>query len=385
MFKKPLQFPQQEEAELMAGGIGGLHDNISPTNRPLNLLSVCRNMRRFGVSAAQTRGGRGIIGDQVEVTRILGLSGYYTASLKKLIAQSGTILKVYNDVTEVWDSLKTGMTAAPYEGVTFNDLHIITNGTDNVQKYDGAAVSDLGGTPPKGKYITSAYQRVFISGVSGSPHLLYASDIANAEEWSTGDSAAVPVNDKDGDEIEWVTLYKSNLCIWKRYALFELHGPELGQTTDNWSIVPIAKIGTPNGRTIADVNGLLYWLSDSENSKGIVRWGGGRPVLISEPIESIIDSINYGAIGTAFGVSSGEGEYLLAVPTGDSTYPDTVIVYNVADNSWWVWDGWNPTAFLPYRIGDTSTLLMGDEDGYVYAFGGAIDEEPVMFMLLAGQ
>ena len=379
MFKKPLQFPQQEESEPMAGGIGGLHDNISPTNRPLNLLSVCRNMRRFGVSAAQTRGGRGIIGDQVGVTRILGLSGYYTASLKKLIAQSGTVLKVYNPGTDVWDTMQDSVggyaaTAANFEAVTFNDLFIFTNGTDNVQKFNGTITAALGGTPPKGEYIASAYQRVFISGVSGSPHLLYASDVANEEEWTVGDSAAVPVNDKDGDEIKWTVLYKSNLCIWKRYGLFELHGPEIRQTTDNWSVFPIAMIGTPNGRTIADVNGLLYWLSDSENSKGIVRWGSGRPVLISEPVDDIINSINYGAIGTACAASNGEGEYLLAVPTGASTYPDTIIVYNANDNSWWVWEDWNPTAFLSYRMGDTSTLLMGDNSGYVYSHSGTIDE-----------
>jgi hypothetical protein len=377
MFKKPLRFPQQEEAEPMAGGIGGLHDNISPTNRPLNLLSVCRNMRRFGVTGAQTRPGRAILGDQVGSTRILGMSAYYTSSLEKLIVQAGTNLKVYNTQSKKWDTLKSDMKDAPFQAATFNDLHIITNGTDDVQKYNGSTISVLGGSPPKGKYITTAYQRVFLSGVSGSPHLLYVSDIALADVWSGGDSGAIPVNDKDGDEIKWAMIYKSNMVIWKRYGIFELHGPELGYTTDDWSVAPIAAIGTPNGRTIADVNGYLYWLSDSENSKGIVRWGGGRPVLISEPVDNIIASINYSAIATACAVSSGDGEYLLAVPTGTSQYPDTIIVYNANDNSWWVWDGWNPTAFLPFRlVGDTSSLLMGDNDGYVYVMGGQLDEEP---------
>ena len=106
MFKKPLRFPQQEEAEPMAGGIGGLHDNISPTNRPLNLLSVCRNMRRFGVTGAQTRPGRAILGDQVGSTRILGMSAYYTSSLEKLIVQAGTNLKVYNTQSKNGTHLK---------------------------------------------------------------------------------------------------------------------------------------------------------------------------------------------------------------------------------------------------------------------------------------
>lgn len=378
MLKQPMRLPQQEEIEPMAGGIMGLHDHISPTNRQLALLSVCKNMRRFGVSAAKTREGRAILGNAVGTSRILGLSHFYKSDgTKKLISGAGTVWKVYDAVSEEWDTLKTELTTGlSYNAVTFNDLHIMTNGTDNVQKYDGSSIADLSGSPPKGKYISAAYQRVAITGVSGSSHLVYFSDIANPEEWSEGDSAAIPINDKDGDEIKWAGLYKANWVIWKRYSMHELHGPELGQTTDNWSVVSIASIGTPNGRTIADVNGLLYWLSDSDNSKGIVRWGGGRPQLISEPIEDIIRTINYSAINTACAVSSGEGEYMLAVPTGKNSYPDTIIVYNVVDNSWWIWDGWNPTVFLPFRLGDTSSLLMGDNDGYVYSFGGAIDEEP---------
>lgn len=378
MFKQMIQFPQQEDLEPIAGGIMGLHDHISPTNRQLALLSVCRNMRRFGVTAAKTREGRSLLGDKVGSSMILGLSHYYKADgTKKLICGAGDVWKVYNEGTNKWEDLKSGLTGGnPYNAVTFNNLHIITNGVDNVQRYDGTSITDLGGNPPKGRYISSAYQRVAITGISDNPHWIRFSDIANPEEWIDGDSATIPVNDKDGDKITWAQLYKANWIIWKRNSFFELHGPELGQTTEDWSITSVAAVGTPNGRTIVDVNGMLYWLSDSDNARGVVRWSGGRPVIVSEPVENIIKSINYAAIKTACAVTSGEGEYILAIPTGDSEYPNTIIVYNVMDNSWWIWDGWQPTIFLPYRIGDTSTLLMGDNDGRVYAYGGSRDERP---------
>ena len=378
MFKQMIRFPQQEDMEPVAGGIMGLHDNVSPTQRRLAHLSRSINMRRFGVTAAKTREGRSLLGDKVGNSMILGLSHYYKADgTKKLICGAGDVWKVYNEGTNKWGDLKSGLTGGnPYNAVTFNNLHIMTNGIDDVQKYDGSVIANLGGSPPKGKHISSAYQRVAITGVDGSPHLLYLCDIADPEEWTNGDAAAIPVNDKDGDEIKWTRLYKANWVIWKRYSLHELHGPEQGQTADEWSVVSVAGIGTPNGRTVIDVNGYLYWLSDSDNAKGIVRWGGGMPVLISEPVEEVMRSINYAAINTACAASSGEGEYILAVPTGENQHPNIIIIYNAVDNSWWIWDGWQPTIFLPYRIGDTSTLLMGDNDGRVYAYGGSRDERP---------
>ena len=95
MFKKPLQFPQQEEAEQMAGGIIGLALPFSPVTRPLGFLSHSKNLIRAEKTAAETRAGRILIGNQVGATQALGLASFYpSAGTKKLISGSGTVWKV---------------------------------------------------------------------------------------------------------------------------------------------------------------------------------------------------------------------------------------------------------------------------------------------------
>lgn len=378
MFKKPLQFPQQQAMEPMAAIIRGIVTNLSPVSRPLSVLSSMKNMQRYGQTGAETRPGRSKIGDSVGATRILGLSAFYTASIKKIIAQAGTVVKVYNPATDVWDTMQDSVgdyaaTAANFEAVTFNDLLIFTNGTDNVQKFNGTITAVLGGTPPKGKYIATAYQRMFLAGVTSYPHLLYVSDVADAENWSTEDSASIPINDKDGDEIKWMCMFKTKLMIWKRYGFFELHGPELGLTTDNWRIVNVAPIGTANGRTVAEVNGAFFWLSDSEDAKGIVIFEGGRPRLISEPIKDIIERINYAAIATACATTDGEGKYILFVPLDAATSPNYGIVFDTNDGTWWLWENWNPVIFTSYRQTNSEVVVMGDNNGAVYVVGGTTD------------
>ena len=372
--KENIQLPEQSGHEVLTGGILGLADPFSPVSRPLGYLSSVKNLIRADKTGAETRPGRAQVGDKVGSTRILGLAALYTQSgAKKLVTGSGTAWKVYNPTTQVWDSLKTGLTAdTKFEGACIDDLLILTNGKDNVQKYDGSSIVDLGGSPPKSPFIAVGYRRVFLVNL---PHQLAACDPANPEEWTGEDSATISINAKDGDTITWLRFYGTNLYIWKRHSLHELHGPELGQVSANWRNFKVADVGTPNGRTIAGVGGALFWLSDSPNSKGVVVWaGGGSPQLISDPIQGIIDRINWDYVSTAAAGTDGNGNYLLSVPLDSATAPTHTIVYCTLDGSWWIWEGWAPTAYGSYRLStDKETYLFGDNTGYVYSIGGDDD------------
>ena len=379
MFKKPLQFPQQEEAEQMAGGIIGLALPFSPVTRPLGFLSHSKNLIRAEKTAAETRAGRILIGNQVGATQALGLASFYpSAGTKKLISGSGTVWKVYNPATLVWDNLKTGLTANKrFEAVTFDDKIIITNGTDVVQTWDGtAAIAALAGSPPVSPFIATGYRRVFLVTL---PHQVHACDPADPTNWATLDSSTHSINAKDGDTITQIRFHRTNLYIWKRHSLHELHGPELGQVTKNWRNFKVADIGTPNGRTIVDIGGVLFWLSDSINAKGIVAFTSGKPELISDGIKGIIDRINWDAISTASAGTDGNGNYLLSVPLDSATTPTSTIVYCTTDGSWWLWDGWVPTVYGSYRLSaDKDSYILGDNTGYVYSIGGTTDAGTVI-------
>jgi hypothetical protein len=372
--KENIQLPEQSGHEVLTGGILGLADPFSPVSRPLGYLSSVKNLIRADKTGAETRPGRAQVGDKVGSTRILGLATLYTQSgAKKLVAGSGTGWKVYNPTPKTWDSIKAGLTAdTKFEGACIDDLLILTNGKEGVQKYDGSDVADLGGSPPKSPFIAVGYRRVFLVDL---PHQLAACNPGDPTEWTGEDSATISINAKDGDTITWIQFYGTNLYIWKRHSLHELHGPELGYVSANWRNFKVANVGTPNGRTIAGVGGALFWLSDSPNNKGIVAWtGGGSPQLISDPIKGIIDRINWDNVSTAAAGTDGEGNYLLSVPLDSATTPTHTIVYCTLDGSWWLWEGWVPTVYGSYRLStDKETYLFGDNTGYVYSIGGDDD------------
>jgi hypothetical protein len=370
--KKPLNLPKQSSIERMAGGIIGVHDNISPTTRPLGALSVCRNLIRYGETAAMTRPGREKIGLSLGSGPVLGVAGYFKSDgTKRLIAGVGNKWKAYHEGQ--WSDIYTPTAGKPFEAVMFGDMLILTNGTDKVQKYEGeSSTSDLDGSPPKSPFIATAYRRVFLVTL---PHLLVFSDVGNAEVWDPeelNDAGQLPINDKDGDEIKWVQLYKTNMVIWKRNSLHELHGPELAYLSPRWKVYNIAKLGTPNGRTVAEVNGVLYWLSDTDGNTGIVRWDGGVPRLISSPVNNVMEAINWSYISEAC-ATAWNGYYILSVPTGDSTEANQQIFYNTVDQSFWLGDGWLPTKFTVYRPTGQEEVVMGDQDGSVYKIGGTKD------------
>ena len=369
--KENIQMPQQSDHEVIAGGIKGIAAPLSPVARDIGLLSAGKNLARHERTAAATRPGRAAVGEQVGTSTVLGLATWYKYDgTKRLISGSGTVWRAYNGT--LWSDIKTGLTTGKrFEAANYDDLLIITNGEDDVQKYNGTEVTALGGSPPKSPFVLVAYRRLFLIEM---PHLLRCSDVADIEEWTEPDSAAIPINAKDGDKVTWLQQYKTNIYIWKRHGLFELHGPELGHVTKNWRILAVDKVGTPNGRTVQEVDGTLFWLSDSKNARGIVGWTGGRPEVISDGIADFIDTINWDYISTAAAGTDGNGNYLLSVPLGTAQTPTSTIVFNTRDGSWWLWEGWTPVAYSQHRLSSNKeSYLMGDNNGTVYSIGGADD------------
>ena len=375
--KDNFELPQQDSSEHLTGGMRGLADPLSPVSRPLGFLSEVKNLIRADKTAAETRPGRVAVGSTLGGTRVLGLVPFYYGDAKtgvhqhkKLIAGTGSTWNVWDGS---WATLKTGLTAdRKFEGAMMDDHLFLTNGADAVQVYDGSTIEDLAGDPPESPFIAQGYRRLFLVNL---PHQLVVCNPAEPTNWTTEDSASLTISGKDGDIITWIQFYRTNLYIWKRHSLHELHGPELGQVTKNWRDFRAHKVGTPNGRTIAEVNGTLFWLSDSENSKGIVSWvGGGPPQLLSEPIQGIIDRINWGIISCASGGTDGMGNYLLSVPLDSATTPTHTIAYCTQDGSWWVWEGWVPSVYGEYRLhGYEESPVLGDNNGTVYQIGGTTD------------
>lgn len=378
MFKRPIQLPTTNVQTVSAGGFAGIYDDLSPASRSLQQLSDAVNVYHSGGTAIRTRPGRQSIGD-VGAGRSLGLAAFYPSSgANRLVSGAGGTWQAWDGA--VWSPIATGLTPGmPFEAVTFNNSLIISNGADAMKTWTGTGnVTDLDAGAPKAKFLTTGYKRIFAAGVQGNPHLVYVSDIARANVWintanppTDADTAAISVNDKDGDEIKAVRMYQSQVVVWKRRSVHEINGPELGRLTSQWRVSAIGSPGTVNGRTIVEIGGRMYWLSD----QGVVAWSGAIPRVISQPVQALIRRINWSAIDVAAAGHDGEGRYMLSLPLDGATNPTYVLVYDTNDDSWWVWNGWQACEFGSYRTGSDGrdTPLIGDTSGEVFTLGGTSD------------
>lgn len=371
-----MQMPQASLRMMSADTIKGLYTDLSPAARQFSYLSSMRNLWRDGKTAAQTRPGRTVIGSVLGSPT--GLAPLYKEDgTEYLIAGAGSNL--YQSTGGAWTSIYAGMGSNLWGSAVFNDELIVCDPTNKPVRCFGTGALPLEGNPPQARYACSAYKSLFLAGVPGEQHMLYASHPGDAKRWpatvdvnlipNAGDSTAIPVNDKDGDRITWLQVFRSNLVIWKRHSIHELYGPEVGQVSDNWRVMQAGNRGTPTGRTVVEINSSLYWLSDD----GIVQWGGGKIELISDPIRQIINRINWGSVGFIAAGHSGRGHYILSLPLDGAGLPNTTVVYDTNDGTWWVWDGWSPCAFAPFRIAGQEILCHTDGWGGVYQMTGTTD------------
>jgi hypothetical protein len=97
------------------------------------------------------------------------------------------------------------------------------------------------------------------------------------------------------------------------------------------------EVGCAARMTVATAGSYVYFLAD----QGVYRLDNsqldlalrGNTLPLSEPIADIFSTINQSAVGTSNAVYFGN-RYYLAVPTGNATSPNTLLIYNQLNESW---------------------------------------------------
>lgn len=140
------------------------------------------------------------------------------------------------------------------------------------------------------------------------------------------------------------------LCTWQNLLFafktsskfFVFFGNSVGATgVPVFNYRPVEKIGCDAwGGACAGLDG-VYFIS----KRGIYRTTGGPAELVSQPLDPLFQGIN------ALGISAINQQYLplakiafhddrifVGVPTGSSTYNDTLLVYSPLYNYWTIWN-----------------------------------------------
>lgn len=282
-------------------------------------------------------------------TGIYGLFPYYynNGANRKLIYASHTVLGEMSVGDGSISTITSGLTSNQRtRAVTFQDLLILVNGSNNPQKIDESTGADLGGDPSVTKYIALHKNYLFIAGNSTYPSRLWYCDLDTPETW--GANSFFDVNTDDGQSITGLQVTLDALIIYKDYNIYLLYG-DTPTYTDGLTLWRIKQASTDTGAVnqgcISTVGKNLVYLS---RNKGVQTFGGGvttaevkfdslASATLSRDITPTIKSLNESRFSQAEAINF-DYKYILSVPNNASTTNNLNLVFDYATGDWLLWD-----------------------------------------------
>lgn len=401
------------------------YEVMQPT-QAYDLLNVTFDERggvrqRPGFSAFAPKSGSPlVIGDATN--RFDSMAPYYTTGgTKHLVCGAGNRLEVYDTTgAQVTSSTSTSPTANPHYFVRFGGptktVIYAANGTDQLRQWDGSGWSlptilpASTGVIPTGKFVavTPWDNRVVCANYTpGSPSVggknrstVRFSDPSVPDTWESFNW--VDVTPGDGEQIMGVAAFDNYVIVFKETKFFVFYGtsinPEDGTPEFSYRAVD-ASVGLAAPQALCVAPDGVYFLSQD----GIYKTNGGYPQRVSELVEPLFDGespdlysgsvINWSA-SSKIRMAYLNKQVFVAVPTGGATENDRLLVFDIPDQWWTVWDipaaaltafkvGAFPEIVFAYsaadsgnykRIGriedalESDAALKSGDDGVIYSF-----------------
>lgn len=245
-------------------------------------------------------------------------------------------IEKYNTGTDAWDDISgttltgdtTDLISMALPTLSGKRILCITNGIDPIQKWTGSGnTSDLGGTPPRAKFIQEYKTYLVAAHILGGtdiPQRIQWSDTADPENWSTGNAGAIDLIE-DGKDITGMNLYGNYLAVHKETSIY------LGYLISTTYIFKFDRKNTGVG-TVA--NNSIVNLPTNEQCfvalDGIRAFNGISAPLINAPInDEIRRIINKEFAYRSWGILKKEkDEAWFGIPTGSEEVPQTIYKYN---------------------------------------------------------
>lgn len=366
---------------------GGQVSNLRPSLLQPNQSEGLLNIDLVRLEDATTR--RGCDQMSTEATganRILGLAYYDTTTIEKLVRvkNTGTMKVQTHDGTPAssWvDAAGWTPSAVDCAIVQGNDKLFFANGTDNLRSWDGAAFTDMGTvypSPPHYANILHATNRLIGWGDTANRDTLGFSGILTEGTWSLANTLRIGAG--DGDQIVCCILWTNTLlAVFKRSSAY-LVDIDPSVTVANMSVKLISRtIGCVGARAACKVGSDIWFMSD-DGVRSLRRVLNGEDTevapALSFPVNDIVEGLNRDALSTCCCLFYND-RFLLAIPTGSNTQPDTVLPAKVlSDGVRWMgrWSGWAPCIFARSYIGGLQRLNIGRSDGQVWRWREFVQE-----------
>jgi len=233
--------------------------------------------------------------------------------------------------------------AIPYDDAASDNIIVVTNGVDPIQKWDGTGyMEDLGGSPNKAKYIgyfgSVGYEHLILGwtndGSNNLPQTIELSDAGETETWGGTYYDLLDTN----DQIKGILSLQTRLIVYKERSITEAWPNPSGGNLDplDFNQNKIRDIGTYSIRTVVDF-GMFHIFAGTDN---IYKFDGSNIIPIgSEVIKSMLEEISKVYMHRAFAFPIRDKSlYCLFVPTNESEYCNKAYVYNHRENHWTIWE-----------------------------------------------
>lgn len=276
--------------------------------------------------ALQVRLGRTAFGTAGSgVTRLLTNFGN-----THLVRAVGSDLQ-YNSSGSNWTIMAGSFSDKDWDSANF-DINgpalILSNGTDTPRYWNGSTLT-TNSAMPKGKYVAADNRRVYTAGISGELDSVYYCAFQDALDWTTVEnSGIVQFYTANGGAITALHAFEGQIYAFKKDAFCLIF--HTGDSRVTHRLVEASNdIGCVSYKTVVELGPYLFWLGFNQ----VYICSGGSAQAIGEGVKTFLETINYAAAENACAWSDGT-RYYLCIPTGNSTQPDTCLVYDYQFKKW---------------------------------------------------
>ena len=245
-----------------------------------------------------------------------------------------------------------------------DDLFWTDSGATGIRTWDGTTVSSVA-TSPVATILESYTNRLIASGDASTPDSVYFSDILDSTTWDVNNIIRVGA---DGTPVTAVKGWQESLVlIFKEQSTWVIDANPVN-TVANMEIRNVHRtVGCLAKKSVVQVGQDLWFLSRTGIQSVQRQFATSNNVIavpVSQPVHDVVQAINWEYAYKSVAIFY-NNIYLLAVPTGSSTEPNTVLAYFYLTQSWATWSGFEVTAWMEQPIEGRTRLILGNSSGEV--------------------
>ncbi len=332
----------------------GLIDRSDANVIPVNAAQDCQNVISRVIGRLKIRGGQKKLNSaSLANSRITGLYPYYTESgIKRLVTACNGKVYYWDKNTSAFVQIYTDLFATA--DVLFEscaNYMVGFNGVNIPFKWDGTNdVSALANAPAGGRMPVLHKEQLFIQHYA-HPSQLWWSEPFYPESWPAVNYWSF--NDGDGDSITCHKPFLGELIIFKRRSIHNLRGTTLD---DFRSDMLDSRVGCVGPRAAAVDGNAMYFVADD----GLYHFNGVKATNLTEGrIPRFWSRINKQYIHKA-AVEIWDGLLWVALPEGNSSVNNVVLIYDLAGGKFWVYRAINADCLAIFNDGTSSYFYSGD-------------------------